>query len=501
MNRLKRFSLIILGTLIFTLCPFVFTGCKDENKNSKLYVFATIGGYVQVDDHKEIVEFGDEGSKIFTYKKQDIVKLKAVANDGYAFVKWQFSDGMEKEYENIIDNAEIEIKLLTDEVVVKALFEEGEPIAKYTITYPTSATGYEIEVVDGYSATVNANGEFKFKVNLDEDYSNSQITVKANSNEIVADAEGVYTISNIDEDVAITVEGVELNEEEPTPTPIIYGVFEQDEKFNIVPVGQADCNVEEGNGFKFKIEISDLSKYKFGDNVVVETDDGTVLNKNSDGEYEIDAVNKNIQITVSGIEIITYTISKNDDRFIIHPTSQQSYIVESGNSFTFTFEVVEGYKLSDNITVKAFGTEEVEVIKENNGRYTISSVTEDIVITIDGIIAEGEELYEFVIVFEESVLEVYPELAEIVPQNITIKVTEEQKVESCKADEFTVLEDGEVSITIAELVKLINDYTIDEVDAFTLNGIDFIKIDGEYININWEVLEVADETDLVVKFK
>ena len=181
MKNFKRIALILMATLICVFSSVVFTGCNDDDI-CKLYVFADKGGSVQVDGNDDLVKNGDEGSKYFTYKEGSCVKLKAIADAGYKFVEWLYIDNIDGQ--NINRNSdEIQFILNEDRFTIRANFEVDGSIL-YNVTYPTSTTGYDIVLENGYTPNVVLGGDFKFKVNLWQDYSNSVITVKANGREI-----------------------------------------------------------------------------------------------------------------------------------------------------------------------------------------------------------------------------------------------------------------------------------------------------------------------------
>ncbi len=398
MKLFKKFSLILLSTLIFAGSAFIFAGCERDDDISKLYVFASVGGCVQVDDNKEVVEFGDEGSKIFTYKEDSIVTLKAIPNEDYCFVEWKFTDDLVDDYASVKYQSEIKIKLDDEEVVVRAEFALDSSITKYNVTYPTSTTGYLIVPETGYSSIVREGSDFKFKVNLEADYSNSNIVVKANNNEITADSNGIYTLSNINEDIAIIVSGVELNKEEPpvdpTPDPTIFGVFTLDSRIKIIPIGQDTCEVVEGNSFTFKIEIIDETKYKFGSNLVVKASGGVLIGNN--GQYTINSVTRNTPIVVEGIVPVVnvYTIvAENGGGFEIVPKSHPTCEVAEGETFKFEVRAQEGFALDSMIIV----TVKDELLMLENGVYTIEDIRENIIVKVEGI-------YEVRKVFTNSAL-------------------------------------------------------------------------------------------------
>ena len=89
---------------------------------------------------------------------------------------------------------------------------EGVHKAQYEVTFPENPQGYSVEIQNGGGTTVEYNGSISFKLILDETYNESVPVVKANGGAALEKDElGVYTIANIQDDLAITVEGIQEN--------------------------------------------------------------------------------------------------------------------------------------------------------------------------------------------------------------------------------------------------------------------------------------------------
>ncbi len=80
-------------------------------------------------------------------------------------------------------------------------------MAEYTITASTG-TGYEIT---NLTSPIIAGEETTFDVELEDNYSKSEIVVKANDEVLTKGEDGHYHITNIQENITITVSGVTLN--------------------------------------------------------------------------------------------------------------------------------------------------------------------------------------------------------------------------------------------------------------------------------------------------
>lgn len=107
-------------------------------------------------------------------------------------------------------------------MVLYPVWTQNEPNS-YTVTLPTG-TGYAIKVQEGSSSPVIQGGNFRFTVVINSGYhKGASFAVKANGVTLIADSNGVYTISNITQAQEITVEGVEkdsiIPEPEPKPEP------------------------------------------------------------------------------------------------------------------------------------------------------------------------------------------------------------------------------------------------------------------------------------------
>ncbi|MBQ7881046.1 MAG: hypothetical protein IJ358_04315 [Clostridia bacterium] len=369
MKKLKNISLMILSAFIFICSAIVFTGCKDDKDDCQLFVFATEGGYVQVNNSEDYVEFGDEG-EIFTFKEDTKVTLKAIANDGYDFVKWEYADDLDERQEDFSTQSQITLVMDDDEIVVRAVFAINGT-ATYSITYPTNSTGYTIVPETNYSTTVLIGSNFKFKVNLDSDYSNSDITVKINGNIIVADYYGVYTIESVNQNISITVEGVVMN----APVASSYTIVTYDTRITVVPLNTTGLVVDAGASFVFKLKLAD--GYQFSDNAVVKAN-GVIINP-INNQYTINSVNENIEIKVEGItqtEKCTVTLAESEYFGIMQVDGSDfdttNIEVERGETFQFRIGT------AGDVVVKANTT----TLTANNGIYSVE-VLENIVISVD----------------------------------------------------------------------------------------------------------------------
>lgn len=81
------------------------------------------------------------------------------------------------------------------------------------------------------------------------------------------------------------------------------------------------------------------------------------------------------------VERAKNNVFEKSEMFTIVPDGAATFEVEDGKSFTFTIQLSAGYKYGETVVVKANGTE----LTLDNGKYSITSVVEDIEITVQGI--------------------------------------------------------------------------------------------------------------------
>ena len=170
----------------------------------------------------------------------------------------------------------------------------GVSINTYSLTLPSSED-YSIEY-DGQIDLTNLEhgSEFKFKVNLNEQFSNSSLIVKANQNVIEKDSAGYYVVDSIEEDIQITVENITTNSYVVT-LPELNG-------FTV------SCNQTEtvlwGESFEFSIELDEA----YSQSVLTVLVNGNELQKNSSGKYVVENVYQNTTIQIEGVRINTYEV-------------------------------------------------------------------------------------------------------------------------------------------------------------------------------------------------
>jgi len=469
MKKLKNISLILVSAFVFIFSAIIFTGCKDKNETARLFVFSTEGGYIEV-NNEDIVRFGDEG-KIFKFKEDQKVSLKAVALDGYDFVKWEYTDDLDEDEADFSMQSQISLKMDEDEIVIKAVFASNGTIIKYNVNYDTNTTGYSIVAEDGYSRKVLSGGNFKFKVNLQSEYSDSNIIVKANNTVLTADEYSIYTINNIAQDVTITVEGVIMN------APETYTISTNDNRVTILPTNGSELTVVAGSSFSFDLTL--VEGFKFDDGMVVRAN-GQLLHKNN-GVYTITNINSDIQIIVEGIISNipnTYKISLNDNRATLVPTNGSELTVVAGSSFSFSLVPVKGYRFTEGLVVRAEG----EILQKSNGVYTILNINSNIEIILNGI----EKLPE------TYTISLNDNRAMIIPTNgneLEVEAGSSFSFELIPAEGYKFTEDLVVRADEQILNKTNGVYTITNINSnieIILNGVEAIATLTYNFNLNFE---------------
>ncbi len=370
MKVFKKLSLTMLSLIVCIFSALVFVGCKDDVDYEDLYVFSTEGGYVYVnDDYNNPVQWGDEGSKKFTFKENSVVKLEAVAETGYSFVKWTYAENFGDR--NIDYSTQPNVNIIMDEdiIVIRAVFE-AVPTAKYNISY-SNGEGYEIVPEQGSTTTVNAGGQFSFKVNVLQGYDSSTLEVKVN-NEIINPTNGVYLISNINENKNISVT-VQKSQHEIT--------LNSGTGYVIEPVNSN--LVTSGGNFSFKVTLDEA--YSDSDIVVtaVGADGNSTSLTPSQGVYTINNVTQDYTINISGVQKNSYSVQLPSDVRIQCQYVVGGNSVQHGEDVSFTISGIDSSIDLTNIQVTCNNGD--IVVNKSGNTFTVNNVTTNLVFSITGI--------------------------------------------------------------------------------------------------------------------
>lgn len=215
----------------------------------------------------------------YTIEDEDFT-LPLPIKEGYDFLGWSGSD---------IDGMTLDVTIEKGSTGDRS-YTANWQIKTFKVNIPKNQDVYTLTYDN---LTVEYGGDFVFKVDLTDAYSQSTIVVKANGEEIQKDGE-YYTISNITQNVDVTIDGYKLNEYTVTFT-------ENDSAYQIIKTGDT---VTHGGEYKFKIEL----KPAYSDSTIVVKIGQETLTLGEDGYYTIENVTQNVDVVIEGATINTYTI-------------------------------------------------------------------------------------------------------------------------------------------------------------------------------------------------
>lgn len=265
----------------------------------------------------------------------------------------------------------------------------GIALNMYYVTLPT-VTGATVTATNGvYNSSKQAyevkyGDDFNFNVTLQDAYSQSNYVVGP-AGLINSTGNGTYAIENVKSDVAVTVQGLEINKYYITlPTTegaiinALTGIYD--------PMAQA-YKVEYGTNFQFEVILNPAysqSNYFVGPMMMVMP--------MGNGKFGINNVTENIDVTIQGVELNIYyltlptvegaTVTAIDATF--NPV-QECYEVEHGQGFRFSVMLDEAHNQS-NYIVRANGNQLYLISGSlQNGIYGVQEVLEDTNITVVGV--------------------------------------------------------------------------------------------------------------------
>lgn len=247
---------------------------------------------------------------------------------------------------------------------------EGVALNTYGVALPTS-TNYEVKGAN----TVTYGTDYSFTIAFAAGQDTSAVKVYAQIGngekvELAKSGDG-YTVTNVTDALTITVEGLKIAKYTVTLTPTEGITYLSENNGN--PAAEA----EHGSTYRFKATFDSA---KYNGTLVVKNGDA-VLVADSNGVYSVENVNGDIVITVSGLTINTYTVTLTEgEGYTIAAADGSTSPVNYGGSFSFTVAINSGY-IADTLVVKANGT----AIEAAEGKYTVSNITSNITITVDGV--------------------------------------------------------------------------------------------------------------------
>lgn len=252
------------------------------------------------------------------------------------------------------------------EIKVKAVGDNAESAYSNVVKY--SAYSVKLTGGDGYSLTgenlVYGGKDYSFSFAIVGDaYKSSTPVIKVNGEAVTAGEDGKYTFKNVDKNLIVTVEGVKKTEFAVT-----------------IPVGEgyevkgAD-KVAYGENYSFGVE----KKVGYDKSNLTVKVNGTVAKAGEDGKYTVENVTLALTITVEGATKNVYNVTLPESvAFTVTGNATAVY----GENYSFVLEIKDGYDKT-NLVVKA---NEMRIAAGEDGKtYTLTNVTEDQTITVDGL--------------------------------------------------------------------------------------------------------------------
>lgn len=251
-------------------------------------------------------------------------------------------------------------------IKVKAVCDDAE--SEYSNVVEYAAYSVELSVGEGYLLTgenlVYGGKDYSFGFEIvGEAYESSTPVIKVNGEELAADEGGTYTVKNVSANLKITVEGVSKTEFAVTiPFDVAYSV-------------KGETKVVYGEDYSFEVE----KEVGYDKSVLTVKVNGEVVEAGEDGKYTVKAVKSNLEITVEGATKNVYSVTLPES--VAFTITGEKTVVYWGN-YSFVLEIKEGYDKT-NLAVKANGM--LIAASEDGKTYTLSNVTEDLTITVEGL--------------------------------------------------------------------------------------------------------------------
>lgn len=252
------------------------------------------------------------------------------------------------------------------EIKVKALDDNAESAYSNVVKY--SAYSVQLTSGEGYSLTgenlVYGGKDYSFSFAIVGDaYKSSKPVIKVNGEAVAVGEDGKYTVKNVDKNLIVTVEGVKKTEFAVT-----------------IPVGEgyevkgAD-KVAYGENYSFEVKKKD----GYDKSSLTVKVNGTVAEAGEDGKYTVENVTLALTITVEGATKNVYNVTlPKSVAFTVTGNATAVY----GENYSFVLEIKDGYDKT-NLVVKA---NEMRIAAGEDGKtYTLTNVTEDQTITVDGL--------------------------------------------------------------------------------------------------------------------
>ena len=174
------------------------------------------------------------------------------------------------------------IENITEDQVITI---EGVHKAQYEVKFPENPQGYSVEIQNEGNTTVDYNGSVSFKLVIDEAYNESVPVVKANGGAALGKDElGVYTIANIQDDITVTVEGIQENTVVKTKTMYLSDMDWKSAANAVGATGEKDTPTKDLNHLQqqMKLLVNGAEK-SFDKGIGVQTDSSIVYDLEDKG--------------------------------------------------------------------------------------------------------------------------------------------------------------------------------------------------------------------------
>lgn len=328
---------------------------KDYVLNTYTYTFDSSYGFTLSTLDDTYINHGDSFSfYISTEMYRDTFVVK-VNND-------VITPNADDEY--IVSNVTNDLNIVVEDYELKS----------YSVLY---VCGAGITIIGDY-ANINSidHGEsIDFDIEILEGYEkDTNFNVSVNGNVITYD--NGYSISNITENITITITGVKLKKYNVT--------FE-----NITGIlGVENDIIEYGEDYFFAFAIDDY--YTMTDDFDILVNGDSIYIEDTFG-YMIENVTSNMVITFVGVELRKHTVTYSGVEGLNISGSEE---VNCGEDYTFTYLLKEGYEVTSGFDILVNGN---SIYVNGIITYTINDVVEDLSITFVGV-----KSIDYDVVFENT---------------------------------------------------------------------------------------------------
>ena len=147
----------------------------------------------------------------------------------------------------------------------------------------------------------------------------------------------------------------------------------------------AECGGKNYTGEEIQIQFTESLESGDIDNIIV----SDVTQGTNDGKFLLDRDNRDngYGLKLDGTDLVVARVTPSvtltgGAGYTLEATDGSTSPVDYGSSFTFNFALAAGYSKTDNFAVKVNGN---VVPLNEDGSYTISDITEDIKVTVEGV--------------------------------------------------------------------------------------------------------------------